>query len=135
MTPVLRLARGPLVLVATLTLVACGSGDASQTATNTPSAPKPTIASRRPTATTTQAGATTVVHIKDDLFDPPKVEVKAGDTAVWHWDGKHPHNVDFDTFRSKVQMTGTFKKMFDQPGTFDYHCDVHPTMHASVVVT
>jgi plastocyanin len=81
------------------------------------------------------AGATTVVHIKDDLFDPAKVEVRAGDTVVWHWDGKNSHNVDGGTFRSKVQISGTFQRVFAKPGSYDYRCDVHPTMLASVAVT
>jgi glucose/arabinose dehydrogenase len=75
------------------------------------------------------------VHIKDDVFDPTKVEIKAGEAVVWRWEGKDPHNVDGPGFKSRIQTSGSYTKAFDQPGTFEYRCDVHPTMLASVVVT
>jgi plastocyanin len=86
-------------------------------------------------ASTTVPAAKVTVAIKDDLFEPAKVEVAKGEAVMWKWEGSNPHNVDGPGFKSKIQTSGTFSKVFDKPGTFDYRCDVHPTMKASVTVT
>jgi glucose/arabinose dehydrogenase len=86
-------------------------------------------------ASTTVPAAKVTVAIKDDLFEPAKVEVAKGEAVMWKWEGSNPHNVDGPGFKSKIQTSGTFTKVFDKPGTFDYRCDVHPTMKASVTVT
>jgi plastocyanin len=136
-------------VVLVLVVGACGEGSSSQIASNSkqdrgrPAAtgPATTAAPRKKnppkTAAATSAPARkTTIAIKDDLFDPAKVEVAAGDAVMWTWEGKDPHNVDGPGFKSKIQSSGgTFTKVFAKTGTFDYRCDVHPTMKASVVVT
>jgi glucose/arabinose dehydrogenase len=86
------------------------------------------------TATTVgPVGAT--VAIKDDLFDPTGVEIAKGESVMWKWEGKNPHNVSGSGFKSKIQTSGTFTATFAEPGSFDYRCEVHPSMTAKVVVT
>jgi glucose/arabinose dehydrogenase len=93
-----------------------------------------TSATTAPPTTGGAAAAAATVHIKDDLFDPAEVQVAKGDTVAWVWDGKNPHNVDGPGFKSDIQTSGRFTHTFDQPGRFDYRCDVHPNMLAAVVV-
>jgi plastocyanin len=120
-------------------LGACGTGKSDQVASNSPDA---TSASTRPRTTAaphdshhpTAAPAATV-HLMDNLFDPAKVEIKAGESVEWHWEGKSVHNVHGPDFTSKLQGEGTFDHTFAKAGTFDYRCDVHPEMKASVVVS
>lgn len=82
------------------------------------------------------AGASSAsVAIKDDLFEPEEVEIAVGEAVTWTWEGNNPHNVSGDDFKSKTQTEGTFEHTFDEAGTFDYICTVHPSMKASVVVT
>lgn len=87
------------------------------------------------TATTAAATIGATVSIKDDLFDPDKVSIKAGEAVQWKWTGSNPHNVDGPGFKSKIQTSGTFTKTFAKPGDFQYRCDVHPNMVATVSVT
>ena len=75
------------------------------------------------------------VAVRDDLFEPEEVEVAAGETVEWNWEGNNPHNVSSDDFKSKIQTEGTFRHKFEDPGTYDYICTVHPSMVGSVTVT
>jgi plastocyanin len=125
------------LLLVSLALAGCGTGDDSQTAANGPTttSKQSGSASVTTTAASSKAAPAAVVHIKDDLFDPTKVEIKAGESVTWHWEGKNVHNVDGPGFTSKIQSSGTFTKTFSKAGAFDYRCQVHPTvMMASVVV-
>lgn len=86
--------------------------------------------------TASEAGATAVVEIKNLAFNPVAITVKAGQTVEWRWaDGEVAHNVDFGDFKTETQATGTFLRHYAKAGTFQYKCDVHPDMKATVVVT
>jgi plastocyanin len=126
-----------LVLLCAGALVACGTGDSSQTASNNPTAQPSTSTTPkvRTTAVPMPSTAAATVHLRDNLFDPAKVEIKAGEAVEWHWEGKSVHNVHGPNFTSKLQGEGTFEHVFTKSGTFDYRCDVHPEMKASVVVS
>ena len=82
------------------------------------------------------AGVTNVVA-KDISFSPAAIEVRAGTEVTWSFqDGQVPHNVHGEGWGSgDPQRSGTFRHTFDQPGTYDYACTVHPRMTGRVVVT
>ncbi len=71
-------------------------------------------------------------------FVPPEVTVAAGDTVTWTNNDTVGHDVTGDDFSSGEAgaMGGgdTFEFTFDQAGTFDYVCTVHPGMEGSVTV-
>ena len=74
------------------------------------------------------------VAVKDDVFEPEEIRVVAGQQVTWTWEGKNPHNVRSDDFASKIQTDGSFSFTFEDPGTLDYNCTVHPSMTGSIVV-
>ena len=84
------------------------------------------------------SGGGTEVSMKDIKFDPEQVTVKAGDTVTWVNDDSVGHDVTGDDFKSgepgAMQNGDTFEHTFDQAGTFDYVCTVHPGMEGSVTV-
>jgi plastocyanin len=101
-----------------LALGACGSGQAAET----------------PQATAGTGGPT--VTIKDLAYTPEKLTVAAGATVTWVWqDGAIAHDVKGDGFKSKVIAEGTFPHRFDQPGTYQYRCTLHPTIAGVIEVT
>jgi plastocyanin len=54
-----------------------------------------------------------------------------GSTAV-----THNITADDDSFTSGELVAGTsFEATFDSPGTYGYHCSIHPTMKGTVTVT
>ena len=74
----------------------------------------------------------------ENRFDPQSVTVGVGDNVIWRFeDGLNSHTVtaddgQFDTGSLAPGDSGEFT--FDEAGTFAYHCEIHPSMTASVVV-
>ena len=96
-----------------------------------------TAAAGSPTAAGTTAAQATSVTIKDFQFTPATVTIKVGGAVTWTNDGPSTHDVTADdgSFKSGSLATGkTYTRTFDTAGTFDYHCGIHPTMKAQVVV-
>jgi plastocyanin len=81
-------------------------------------------------------GVTQVVA-KQIRFTPAAIQVPAGTTVTWAFqDGQVPHDVKGDGFSSgKPQASGTFNHTFQQPGSYDYACTLHPQMTGRIVVT
>jgi plastocyanin len=100
-----------------LVLSACGTSDA----TNTESAAE-------------VEGA--AVTIEDLTFTPETVTIEAGESVTWVWkDGAIEHDVSGDGFKSELISEGSFTHRFEEPGTYDYVCTVHPNMSAAIEVT
>ncbi len=74
------------------------------------------------------------VAVRDNEFGPAAIEVSAGTTVTWRWDGEERHNVVGDGFESPVQTAGEFARAFSEPGTYDYRCGPHPDMTGTIVV-
>ena len=87
-----------------------------------------------------EASAVNAITVGDNFFQPVGMTVPAGTTVQWRNDGALPHTVTSDpgaarTFDSGILRTGgTYSLTFDAPGSFAYHCDVHPEMTGAVVV-
>jgi plastocyanin len=128
-----------LVVGAALGLVvgACGSDDDGDTASG----------SGGDDTTSTTEGARDVnegdeILIDDFTFgDGQPVEVEQGKNVVWKNDDSVRHTITDDTdnpaFSSDaVQPGDTFTLTFDEPGTFQYHCSIHPDrMRGELVIT
>jgi len=100
-----------------LALSACGTGDASSAAAE-PDVDGPTVT------------------IEDMAFAPETLAVEAGDTVTWVWnDGAIDHDAAGDDFKSEVKSEGSFTHTFDEPGTYDYACSLHPNMTGTIEVT
>ena len=94
-------------------------------------------------------------HLKVDISDtgyaPAKIEVKAGEKVVWTNTSKGEHTVTsmeklakkspesdqeakplFDS--GPLKTGGTFERVFDKVGTFEYFCQNEKTMKGTVIV-
>jgi plastocyanin len=79
-----------------------------------------------------------VVTIVDFAFEPATLEVSAGATVSWTNSGQVVHTVTADNgaFNSGEMSPGaTVTGAFDTPGTFTYHCSIHPNMTGTLIVT
>jgi plastocyanin len=77
------------------------------------------------------------VVIKNFMFQPTTITVKAGATLTWVNRDEEPHTVTSETglFRSGAMDTNeTFAFKFDKPGTYHFLCSIHPQMVGTIVV-
>jgi plastocyanin len=91
-----------------------------------------------PPASDPAAGGDVPVSIVDMVYAPASVEVTVGTTVRWTNDDSVIHTVTArdGSLNSGIMQTGAeFSLTFDEAGTFDYFCAVHPSMTARVVVT
>jgi plastocyanin len=83
-------------------------------------------------------GGGTEVSMEGIQFDPAEVTVAVGDTVTWTNNDSVDHDVTADSFSSGEAggLAGgdTFEHTFDEAGSFDYVCTVHPGMEGTVVV-
>lgn len=81
---------------------------------------------------------TNEVFIQGMAFNPSSITVKAGTTIKWtNKDGiAHTVTSDNNVFNSgSIGSGGTYTYTFSTAGTFQYHCSIHPSMTAKVIVT
>jgi plastocyanin len=79
----------------------------------------------------------TRIEVKDFMFMPMSLTVKAGSTVTWTNRDDEPHTVVSDTklFRSAALDTNeSFSFKFEQPGTYHFACSIHPRMVGTIVV-
>jgi plastocyanin len=75
--------------------------------------------------------------IDNFTFNPATVTVRIGTTIVWENDDDIPHSIVESTgkFHSAALDTeDKFSFTFNQTGTFEYFCGLHPHMTGKVVV-
>lgn len=83
------------------------------------------------------SGDGTTVVLRNIKFEPAKISIARGQTVTWRWeDGAVQHDVAGEGFKSEVKASGTFAHTFNESGSFDYICTVHPaTMKGTVQVS
>ncbi len=80
---------------------------------------------------------TNEVWIQGMAFTPSSITITAGTTITWTNKDAVVHTVTSDTnlFDSgSIGTNGTYSRNFATAGTYPYHCTIHPSMTATVVV-
>ncbi len=131
----------PLVLLmslALLVLAGCsGSSDGAVDQSTDESAVEQSSDSEDQDEGREAQGATQEIDIASFAFAPAEVTVKAGTKIVWtnQDDANHQVHDDNGAFLSDiVGKGGTVEVDYSAPGTFTYHCHVHPNMKATIIV-
>jgi amicyanin len=79
-----------------------------------------------------------VANAGSNSFSPNPVKVKVGETVTWINDdsGRHTVTSKDGVFNSGMMGKGqSFSFTFDKAGEYSYHCEPHPSMAGTVVVT
>jgi plastocyanin len=102
-----------------------------------PSEAAPSEAGGGVCAATTDAG-TVEVTVQGRAFGPGKVTAKVGDVIVWTNKDSVPHTATLD---DDSCTTGSLGKdasgalVFSAPGTYPYHCRIHPDMTGTIEIS
>jgi plastocyanin len=89
---------------------------------------------------TNPTGIGNTIAIKNFAFDPSYLIVKTNTVVTWLNQDEAPHTVVSDTgspvaFFSGSLSNGNFYGLrFTEPGTYPYHCSIHPSMKGIIVV-
>jgi plastocyanin len=128
-----------------LSLASCGSSDSSTEETQ---AEEP-AATAEPTENEGEAEApppsgegeklerSVKVEIANFEYNPDPVRVAAGGKVIWLNQDSAPHTATADdgSFDTGTIDEGKLKsETFKTPGTFTYHCEIHPQMHGTIEV-
>ncbi|HYN70250.1 MAG TPA: cupredoxin family copper-binding protein [Candidatus Eisenbacteria bacterium] len=133
----MHLVRAGFALAGGLTLAACGGG--TTPATNAPAAGSPGASVGATACARSDTAGTIEVEIEDLTFKTEPVQAKVGDTISWTNKDDVPHSAALDDGSC---ATDTLNKgdagnlTFSAPGTYAYHCAIHPTqMKGTIVVS
>jgi amicyanin len=76
--------------------------------------------------------------IQNVAFSPNPITIAPGSTVTWTNRDGAPHTVTADDGSwgsSTLRQGGTYSHVFTSPGSYTYHCAIHPFMKGTVVVT
>ena len=155
-----RLLRSAVALAKTLVLGASGSGttqspDVTTAPVTAASTPAPATGAPASEAAPSQAGgassaaacataaagaaATVKVSIKNFAFSPEPVTAKVGDVIGWTNNDSISHTATLDDgscTTDTIAAGTTLALVFSAPGTYPYHCSIHPTqMMGKITIT
>lgn len=113
-----------------------GTPNVSAPSAQSPTVPTPTVPA--PNTPTTPTSSSMTIHIKNFSFNPPTLTVKKGTKVMWVNDDSTAHTVTSDL--GSLLGSGTlspgqsFSFIFTNPGSVNYHCNIHPMMKGTVIV-
>lgn len=127
----------PLVGLVLIAMTACSSK------TNSTAGSPPPVSSGAPSSPVPSASGPTVNVISDPTtvgaFNPASITISAGQSVTWVFQTDIPHTVTADdasytSVQSGLTAGQTFSHTYATPGTYPYHCAIHPQMHGKVIV-
>jgi plastocyanin len=115
------------------------SGCTIPTMTSTTMTSMSSSSSSSSSATTTASSSSASVLIQNFAFMPKSLTVRVGTIVTWTNQDSTSHTVTSDSGSelnsAHIAPGQTYSHTFAQAGTFLYHCAIHPSMTATVVVT
>jgi len=118
-----------ITLILVIAIVASGC-----TTTTTTQNPTPAPATT-PTPTPVNQNQTYTVNIQNNAFNPSSVQIPAGSTVKWINLDPIQHEPKGNVFDSgPLNQNGVFEHTFNQAGTYNYACAIHPSMQGTIKV-
>ena len=121
-------------LMTIVLLFGCSSGSQSQTPQQAPQQQPSAEAAKTTVPQSSEQASVTIQNFK---FTPQDITVKVGTKVTWTNQDGVPHTVESSdgTLRSdQLEKGDTHTYTFTKPGTYNYKCGIHPSMHGSVTV-
>jgi plastocyanin len=126
-------------------VAACSGGAATTAPSAAPVSEAPAVSEAAPSegggaapcTATTEAG-TVEVTIAGRAFGPGKVTAAVGDVIVWTNKDSVPHTATLDDDSCTTSSLGEDASgalTFSAPGTYPYHCRIHPDMTGTIEIS
>ncbi len=122
----------------------CGSSGDSSSATSTETVTGPggeggaeSESSGNAAAPSGDAVRSQKIEIVDYAYDPDPVRIEEGGKVVWKNEDSVAHTATAEdgSFDTGTIEEGKIKsETFNEPGTYEYICSIHPTMHGTIEV-
>ena len=78
---------------------------------------------------------TYTVNIQNNAFNPSSVQIPAGSTVKWVNLDPIQHEPKGNVFDSRpMNQNGVYEYTFNQAGTYNYACAIHPSMQGTITV-
>jgi len=130
------------VAAAILLLGACSSGGTTSAPTTAASAAPSVEASAPPavgaTCAESPAAGEVAVAIEDFAFNPAEIQAAVGQTITFTNGDSAPHTATLDDgscTTPNIANGASDGLTFTAPGTYPFHCNVHPTMKGTITVS
>ena len=123
------------LIVAALTLSACGGGGSSEGGDR-----KEDPATTEPTGDKESTGGASEIEIADFAYDPGDAEVAVGETVTFTNSDSATHTATADGEGSKgfdtgeIEGDGSAEVSFDEAGDYSYYCSIHEYMTGTIRV-
>jgi plastocyanin len=115
-------------ILSVVLLVGCSSNSSQPTTSSAPTTQ---------TSSTSASSSQQTVNISGFAFSPQTLTVSKGTTVTWTNNDSTTHTVTSDSGvwdSGNIAPGKTFSSAFNQTGTFPYHCKIHSSMTAKIVV-
>jgi plastocyanin len=78
------------------------------------------------------------ITMKNFAFSPAQVTIARGTEVTWTNGDSAPHQPVSDSgspiSAPRIPNGGTYSVVFEQAGTYSYHCAIHPSMTGTIIV-
>jgi plastocyanin len=122
-------------------VIVAASGCTTKTSTtNTTTIPAPvqvnnTTIINNPVPVNNPNPQTYTVNIQNNAFNPSSLQIPAGSTVKWVNLDSVQHEPKGNVFDSgPLNQNGVFQYTFNQAGTYNYACAIHPSMQGTITV-
>ena len=79
-----------------------------------------------------------IITIKDFSFIPETFVIKIEDSVTVTWKNEdstiHDITIDNGLFDKEINPGENYSFVFTQKGTYNYHCDIHPSMKGKLII-
>lgn len=92
-------------------------------------------APNNPAGSTAAPSTANAISIQNFAFNPSVTTIKKGTTITWTNNDSAPHQIKSASFNSSQLAKGqSFSFSFNDVGSFDYSCAIHPSMAGKIIV-
>ena len=131
---------GILAIIVLIILVAAAAFAINHKSTNKPSQTNSNTNSSSTSSSSGNQPLTGTINIKNMMFTPSQITVAKGGTVTWTNNDNTTHTVIDDLSNvggpasGDIPPGGTYSFTFTKTGSFQYHCQIHPSMRGTIVV-